>query len=116
MQAGLRNVFGAWNTIHLNLRLIGTYYWLTHMADVFFVCIGVFGIAKNVLKKNCFPWLFLCLGMPTARLLMVLVQFRDHFITDTFVILLIKSGLRFALGLLESAFSMIFSFWAHFPW
>ena len=29
---------------------------------------------------------------------MVLVQFRENLITDTFVTLLLKSGLRFALG------------------
>ena len=53
--------------------------------------------------------------MPTTPLLMVQVQFRDHFMTDTFVIVLLKSGLRFALGPSENAFSKIFCFWGHFP-
>ena len=38
---------------------------------------------------------------------MVLVQFRDHFITDTLFILLLKSGLRFALGPSERVFEDI---------
>ena len=42
--------------------------------------------------------------MPKTPLLMVLVQFREHIINDTFVILLSKSGLRSALGPSESVF------------
>ena len=46
--------------------------------------------------------------------MMVLLQFRDHFKIDTFVTLLLKSGLRFALGPSEIVFSRIFGFWPCF--
>ena len=42
--------------------------------------------------------------MPKRPLLRVLLQFWDHFITDTFVTLVLKSGLRLSLGPTEMVF------------
>jgi hypothetical protein len=48
--------------------------------------------------------------MPNTPLLMFLVQFWNHIITDTFVTLLLKSGLRFAPASSVIIFSRIFCF------
>ena len=67
----------------------------------------------NILLYMIFLKIYL--GMSTTPLLLVLVQFWDHFITYTFLTLVLKSGLTFALGPSESALLRIFCFWAHFP-
>ena len=52
--------------------------------------------------------------MPKTPLLVVIVQFWDHLITDTFVTFLLKSGFRFEQGPSEMFFKDIL-FWGLFP-
>ena len=51
------------------------------------------------------------LAMPKTSLLIFLVHIWDHFMTDTFVTLLLKIGLRFAIAPSEMVISKLFCFW-----
>ena len=67
---------------------------------------GVVGIPKYF-KYACKAGYFTIFAMQKTPLLSVLVQFWDHFKTDTFFTLLFESGLIFALGQSESVFGRI---------
>ena len=74
----------------------------------------VFLAYPNIWKMHAKQGILTFLAMPKTPLLMVLGEFWDHLKKDTIVTLLLKSGLRFALGPSEMVFSRIFCCWARF--